>query len=104
LATSSEGGEQTFYYAGDTLRAVVERSYYEMGRVLTAYFLVDRANFVVLRDEYDYDRPITEKGRQVSDSVNREYFFCGGVLASGDADTVLAGTLKAHLDSALANR
>jgi hypothetical protein len=62
---SSEGGQLTAYLKGKEIKKLVSVVFGEMGKSATSYYLRDGKLVYVKDVEYEYDRPIYEKGMKV---------------------------------------
>ncbi len=63
---SSEGGELTAYLKGKEILKLVSVVYGEMGKSVTSYYL-HKGSLAFVKDvEYEYDRPMYEKGMKIA--------------------------------------
>ncbi|HEX7517255.1 MAG TPA: hypothetical protein VF345_08210 [Chthoniobacterales bacterium] len=74
---STEGGELTAYFSGQSLRKLVARFYGETGQALEEYYFWEDRLIFVLRVDSRYDKPLS--GVVKSKSEER-FYFADGVL------------------------
>ncbi len=63
---SSEGGQLTAYLKGKEIKKLVSVIYGEMGKSATSYYLHNGKLAYVKDVEYEYDRPMYEKGMKIA--------------------------------------
>ena len=69
---STEGGELTAYFSGQSLRKLVAKFYGETGQAREEYYFWEDRLFFVLRVESRYDKPLS--GKVTTRSEERFYF------------------------------
>ncbi len=101
-AEATAGASLTLYGERAAPKVVVLGFLGELGRTRNTYYLVDRRNFVLERDELRYAVPTdVEAHSRIISRLPTVVYFCSGV-AQARADSVDFRRFAAQLDSALA--
>lgn len=74
---STEGGELTAYFLGQSLRKLAAKFFGETGQALEEYYFWNDRLFFVLRVDSRYDKPLSGKVKSKSEE---RFYFADGVL------------------------
>jgi hypothetical protein len=80
----TEGVEARAYEEDDEMRWLGVTRLGEMGGVGYYYALMAPTDFVVIREEWSYDRPIYQPGVSRESTTIDTVYFCAGVVVSGE--------------------
>lgn len=101
-AEATAGASLTLYRDRAAPKVIVLNFLGELGRTRNTYYLVDKRNFVLERDELRYAAPTdVEAHPRIVSRLPTVVYFCSGV-AQMRADSVDFRRFAAQLDSALA--